>query len=410
MSEQKFISKHTSTEIEAMLDKVKQDMQTIQYTQSEINTLLGKIQNMTQPIKTSDLTNDSGFITNVVNDLVNYYTKTQTYTKEEVNALVSQATSGGFEPVSVLPTENISTSKIYLVPNAAGLANNIKDEYINLDGTSNGWELIGSTALDLSGYVTSTNLSLALADYVSSTAFQTALNDYYTKTEVNNLLANISSGSGSGSNSGANYSLIERQVGTWVDGKPVYAKLFTNEEYASLFLPATSRLTNGTVICNSMTEREDSRPSNAFDGNESTKWVPATGASIPFYNGLTFSQPVYFTSGSYSLVIVKNEGHGRNTITFQGQIAGSDEWIDITEPYTITSMTAPILESLYPTTGFSGLRIYSAEPLANGTSWGDATEFYEIYFYGSTTPPLLTLLKRENILEYIYAEYTKADD
>jgi hypothetical protein len=30
---------------------------------------------------------------------------------------------------------------------------NVKDEYINLDGTTAGWELIGSTAIDLSNYV-----------------------------------------------------------------------------------------------------------------------------------------------------------------------------------------------------------------------------------------------------------------
>lgn len=94
MAEEKFISKHTSAEIEAMLDKVKQDMQTIQYSQSEINTLLTKIDNMSQPTKTSDLNNDSGFITNTVNNLVNYYLKTETYSKDEVNTLINQQTSG----------------------------------------------------------------------------------------------------------------------------------------------------------------------------------------------------------------------------------------------------------------------------------------------------------------------------
>ncbi len=33
-------------------------------------------------------------------------------------------------------------------------ANNVKDEYINIDGTTNGWEKIGSTQIDLSNYVT----------------------------------------------------------------------------------------------------------------------------------------------------------------------------------------------------------------------------------------------------------------
>lgn len=43
----------------------------------------------TIPTKTSDLNNDSGFITKSVNDLTNYYTKTNTYTKTETDNLLS---------------------------------------------------------------------------------------------------------------------------------------------------------------------------------------------------------------------------------------------------------------------------------------------------------------------------------
>lgn len=39
--------------------------------------------------KTSELTNDSGFITNTVSNLTNYYTKNETYTKNEVNGLTN---------------------------------------------------------------------------------------------------------------------------------------------------------------------------------------------------------------------------------------------------------------------------------------------------------------------------------
>ena len=41
-----------------------------------------------KPTKLSDFTNDEGFIDNTVNNLTNYYLKTQTYTQAEVNALV----------------------------------------------------------------------------------------------------------------------------------------------------------------------------------------------------------------------------------------------------------------------------------------------------------------------------------
>jgi hypothetical protein len=198
MAEEKFISKYTANEIESMLDKVKTDMQIIQYTQSEINTLLGKIDNMTQPTKISDLQDDSNFITNTVANLVNYYTKTQTYTKEEVNSLISSSASGGFLVVESLPTTDISTHNIYLILSTSGKTKNLYDEYINIDGTANGWELIGSTKMDLTGYVTSTQLSTTLADYLTIADFQNALKSYYTKTEVDNLISQIdTSGSGS---------------------------------------------------------------------------------------------------------------------------------------------------------------------------------------------------------------------
>lgn len=48
-------------------------------------TITNKTVNITVPTKTSDLNNDSGFITNSVNNLVNYYTK------PEVDNMISQA-------------------------------------------------------------------------------------------------------------------------------------------------------------------------------------------------------------------------------------------------------------------------------------------------------------------------------
>ena len=113
-------------------------------------------------------------ITNAVDDLVNYYKKTETYTKTEVDNLISAISSMSFEVVSVLPTTNIRTDVIYLVPSSDPQTSNVKDEYINLDGTTSGWELIGSTAIDLSGYVTTSDLNTALASYVQSSSLGTA--------------------------------------------------------------------------------------------------------------------------------------------------------------------------------------------------------------------------------------------
>lgn len=101
------------------------------------------------PSKTSELSNDSGFVTNAVGDLANYYLKTQTYTKDEVQALIGQITTINFEVVSTLPATGAS-NLIYLVPKA-GSGKDVHDEYIWVDGK---WELIGNTQVDLTNYYT----------------------------------------------------------------------------------------------------------------------------------------------------------------------------------------------------------------------------------------------------------------
>lgn len=149
-----------------------------------------------------------------------------TYTKEEINEMIIASRS--FIYVNELPTTDISTTAIYLVPRTETItgysdgtedadiyvstgtaelpaydkyeydtnleiyvfaeavtgadaqtikgyidagtyttttgtaekrdAHNVKDEYINRDGTTDGWELIGSTDIDLTGYVKFENL------------------------------------------------------------------------------------------------------------------------------------------------------------------------------------------------------------------------------------------------------------
>lgn len=148
------------------------------------------------------------------------------YNKSEIDSLVTSA--GHFEVVNTLPTTNISTNTIYLVPKTETLSgyemvdssttyfavligtalshvydiyvdsgsgfnfdhtattaveietidtgieehtytaatetvpskelNNVKTEWINLDGTVNGWEKIGETSIDLREYVKFENL------------------------------------------------------------------------------------------------------------------------------------------------------------------------------------------------------------------------------------------------------------
>lgn len=166
---------------------------------------------------TADYTNGDiyvGIATGEDPDPVTYSWSKVTYNKSEVDSLIAAA--GHFIAVEQLPTTDIKTNVIYLVPKTpivgkiygyqtegsatadvyvlngsvydkyeydstdsifkfaesvattsvdiSGMVlvtvnaelkdlDNIKDEYINLDGTTAGWELIGSTAMDLSNYV-----------------------------------------------------------------------------------------------------------------------------------------------------------------------------------------------------------------------------------------------------------------
>ena len=124
----------------------------------------------TIPSTTSELTNNSGFITKTVNNLTNYYTKTETYTQTEINELISQLSNLHFEVVETLPTHDIPTNVIFLLAKESESETDVYDEYIYIN---NNWELIGTTQVDLSSYVTIDDLNRELADYVLSSALAT---------------------------------------------------------------------------------------------------------------------------------------------------------------------------------------------------------------------------------------------
>lgn len=102
----------------------------------------------------SEIPDVSNFITKSVDDLVNYYKKSETFTKQEVNNLISAITTMDIQVVQTLPVQDISTTTIYLVPKTTAETNDAYDEYIYV---SNAWEHIGSTEVDLTNYVTNTD-------------------------------------------------------------------------------------------------------------------------------------------------------------------------------------------------------------------------------------------------------------
>lgn len=116
------------------------------------------------PTKISELTNDTSFITNTVSNLTNYYKKSETYTQTEVNNLINAITTLNIQVVSTLPTSNISTTTIYL-KGSETTGTNDYEEWIYVNS---GWELIGTTAVDLTPYATKTYVGEQIAGVTKS--------------------------------------------------------------------------------------------------------------------------------------------------------------------------------------------------------------------------------------------------
>lgn len=125
----------------------------------------GAIANVTAliPIKTSDLTNDGiggnpadPFITKTVDNLTNYYRKS------DIDAMISARLK--IQVVDTLPIQDIDTSTVYLVPEGGGSSSsdNTYEEYVYIIDEESSlaeghWEMIGTSDVDLTGYMQRSN-------------------------------------------------------------------------------------------------------------------------------------------------------------------------------------------------------------------------------------------------------------
>lgn len=139
------------------------------------------------------LGSEAGFITSSVEDLKNYYKKSETYSQDEVNSLIGNLTRLTLEVVQTLPevgTEHI----IYLVPNNKS-GSNVYEEWIFVQAK---WEMIGTTEVDLSNYYTKSEIDalmnsnsndsefviINLTTSITDLAGDVNSNSYYTKKKI----------------------------------------------------------------------------------------------------------------------------------------------------------------------------------------------------------------------------------
>ncbi|MBQ4561374.1 MAG: SGNH/GDSL hydrolase family protein [Clostridia bacterium] len=134
---------------------------------SEAILLAGRLDdNTVRTAVDSYLETERRFIDRSVNDLVNYYLKSDTYTRDEVKALITSIPKFAIQPVDSLPTEDISTETIYLLRDGES-SQNLYIEYIYVNGL---WECLGAQEVNLTGYAKLTDIpTLAKLGGVSET-------------------------------------------------------------------------------------------------------------------------------------------------------------------------------------------------------------------------------------------------
>ena len=109
------------------------------YKKGEIDTFIETIEET-----------EENFIDKTVDDLVNYYTKSETYSQEEVNSLISTIPMFAILVVDELPTEDISTTTIYLLRSSEEEQDNLFTEWIYVEDA---WEKLGEQNIDFSDYI-----------------------------------------------------------------------------------------------------------------------------------------------------------------------------------------------------------------------------------------------------------------
>ena len=134
----------------------------------------------------------SGFVTASVNNLLNYYLKSETYNRSEIQQLIDAVKQFRYQLADSLPTASISTMGIiYLIPSTNPQAANAKDEFITIEVINGGqttyqWEQIGTTTIDLSGYYTAQQTDAAITN-----ALNTALANYATSSQMTDAVNRI---------------------------------------------------------------------------------------------------------------------------------------------------------------------------------------------------------------------------
>lgn len=179
--------------------------------------------NDNSPTKTSELVNDSGFITKSVNNLDNYYTKTESYTKSETDAKLAEIEIGELDDVAITtPSDNDvlkynSTSGKW--ENGQGGSGGGGHTIEDVDGTDLTQRDTLQFGEGLLAEDDSTNEKTVVAlDPMPSEDIDEVVDIYPQAGELVSIVNAF--------NRGDIYSTDEKMIGQWIDGKPLYQRTF----------------------------------------------------------------------------------------------------------------------------------------------------------------------------------------
>ena len=184
----KYVKSQSSGSIEIPITSIKRNGVELPIVDKSVDILV--------PTRLSELTNDSGYITNTVGNLTNYYTKTQTYTKSEVD-----------EKIKDIPSTDLSNYYTKAEVNGISSLTNYYPKAQTYNKTEIDKKIADIPSTDLSDYYTKTEVNniTTLANYYPKTSTYTKdevtnvsnLKNYYTKSntynkeEVNQLVSGV---------------------------------------------------------------------------------------------------------------------------------------------------------------------------------------------------------------------------
>lgn len=217
------------------------------------------------------------------------------YTKEETNELVSKIPKFAIEVVAELPTENISTTTVYLKTGSKSDPDNIYDEYIYVNSK---WELLGTQKIDLTNFYTKEEINDLLNNKVDKVSGKTLSSNDYTTAEKNKL---------AGIATGANKTIVDAALSSTstnpVQNQAVNSKCVDIDNCIVTNLIDTSKITSTTAYGVTRTNNGDGSISFVGTSSLSTDYFLVLMATTTLQAGTyTFTHNGVANSGSIPTV------------------------------------------------------------------------------------------------------------